>query len=129
MTTPVRPFRERRQAPLSMGARRWLLGADSRMDKNGGVKHGSIVRWRYLIAHIPNAEDWAGYLAEFWDTYRDVVVARHINRWPGTRPLRWWEYDSPSPLRDGESEYEYLRRNNLLTPAEKRNAPRRRAAS
>ena len=67
MTTPVRPFRERRQAPLSMGARRWLLGADSRMDKNGGVKHGSIVRWRYLIAHIPNAEDWAGYLADRLD--------------------------------------------------------------
>jgi hypothetical protein len=37
-----------------MGAMRWLLGADARVDgETGAVKHGSIVRWRYLIAHKP----------------------------------------------------------------------------
>jgi hypothetical protein len=48
--------------------------------------------------------------------------------WPGTRPLRWWQYDAPAPRRPGQSEYEYLRRHNLLTAAEKRHGSRRRAS-
>jgi hypothetical protein len=129
MTTPIRPYRERRQASLSMGAMRWLLGAESRIvGATGAVRNSSIVRWRYLIAHKPNTEDWAEYVAEFWGTHRNALVARHIQRWPGTRPIRWWMYDAPEPLRDGESEYEYLRRHKLLTPAEKRHGSGRRAS-
>jgi hypothetical protein len=37
-------------------------------------------------------------------------------------------YDAPELLRDGESEYEYLRQHKLLTPAEKRHGSGRRTA-
>ncbi len=34
-------------------------------------------------------------LAEFWAEHRDRVVSEHVEQWPGTRPLRWWQYDAP----------------------------------
>ena len=100
MTTPVRPFRQRRQERFSMGAMRWLLGAEARMDsETGGVKHGSIVRWRYLIARQPCSGDWQDYLAEFWDTYRDAVLAWHAAR----------GYDVPRLSMGHERERTFLR--------------------
>jgi hypothetical protein len=81
MTTPVRPLRERRQVSLSMGAMRWLLGAESRVvGATGAVRNSAIVRWRYLIARIPNTEEWAEYLAEFWAEHRHDVLAWHAAR-------------------------------------------------
>lgn len=128
MTTPVRPFREKRHARLPAGAVRWLLGAEARMDEHGGIKNGSIVRWRYLSARKASRQEWEEYLAEFWAAHRDAVLARHIMLYPGTRPLRWWQYDTPEPLPPGETQYEYLRRHYLLTAAERKHAPRRRTA-
>jgi hypothetical protein len=98
------------------------------MNTEGGIRHGSITRWRYLIARKPCSGDWQDYLADFWEMYRDLVVERHIKLWPRTRPARWWQYDAPEPLRSGESEYEYLRRHRLLTAAEKSHGSRRRAS-
>ena len=64
-----------------MGAMRWLLGADSRMDgETGAVKHGSIVRWRYLIARKPAQEQWENYLTQFWAEHRDAFLAWHAAR-------------------------------------------------
>jgi hypothetical protein len=38
-------------------------------------------------------------LAAFWKDHGERVVAQHVNDFPGTRPIRWWEYDAPrSPL-------------------------------
>ena len=37
---------------------------------------------------------------------------------PGTRPWAWWEFDAPEPLRDHESERDYLKRLNQFLPGE-----------
>jgi hypothetical protein len=29
-----------------------------------------------------------------WNFLRDEVVREHVAEWPGTRPIRWWQYDS-----------------------------------
>jgi hypothetical protein len=42
---------------LHMGALRLLLGAEP----IGGVKHGSIVRYRHLIAHCYSEADWEAH--------------------------------------------------------------------
>jgi hypothetical protein len=34
-------------------------------------------------------------LQALWDSHRDSIVAEHVEDSPGTRPGRWWEYDSP----------------------------------
>jgi hypothetical protein len=33
-------------------------------------------------------------LAELWREHGDRIVAEHVDQWPGTRPLRWWQYDA-----------------------------------
>ena len=100
MITPVRPFREKRQARLSMGAMRWLLGADPQMDgETGAVRHGSIVRWRHLIAHKPMREQWDEYLASFWAEHRDALLAWHAAR----------GYDVPRHRLGHERERTFLR--------------------
>jgi hypothetical protein len=43
-----------------------------------------------FFAFLPKEE-----LAAFWDEHRDRLIDEHVERWPGTRPSRWWEYDSP----------------------------------
>jgi hypothetical protein len=37
---------------------------------------------------------------------------------PGTRPWAWWEFDAPEPLREHESERDYLQRLKLFLPGE-----------
>ena len=83
-----------------MGAMRWLLGADSRMDgETGGVKHGSIVRWRYLIARQPGHEQWEEYLAWFWAEHRGAFLAWHAAH----------GYDVPQTRLGHERERAFLR--------------------
>src|SRR3954454_7027405 len=53
-------------------------------------------------------------LAELWQQNRDRIVAEHIAHSPGTRPVRWWEYDAPEPLGEDESETEYLSRHGFV---------------
>jgi hypothetical protein len=38
-------------------------------------------------------------LRDVWAEHAEAVVAHHVKRRPGTRPLRWWEFDSPQPRR------------------------------
>ena len=50
------------------------------MNTEGGVKHGSIVRWRFLIAHQPGHGQWEEYLLSFWAEHRDAFLAWHAAR-------------------------------------------------
>jgi hypothetical protein len=55
-----------------------------------------------------------------WREYGDLIVARHVARWPFSRPPNWWRIDAPEWLREGETQREYLERHKLLLPSEKR---------
>jgi hypothetical protein len=35
----------------------------------------------------------------FWIAHGERVTAEHVAENPGTRPRRWWQYDSPEPRR------------------------------
>jgi hypothetical protein len=57
---------------------------------------------------------------KLWREYGDLIVARHVARWPFSRPPNWWGLDAPEWLREGETQREYLERHRLLLPSEKR---------
>jgi hypothetical protein len=80
VTTPTLPRRKLRPNRLPMGAARWLLGRDPELTDNGGVRHGSIVRWRHLIVHKSGLEDWHAFLAQFWAEHRAAVLDWHAAR-------------------------------------------------
>jgi hypothetical protein len=94
VTAPL-PVLERLPS-VSITARRWLLGCDPWTDDDDVVHHSAIVRWEHLvIGHGASGLD--ARLAAFWREHEQIVVAWHVRHWPGTRPLRWWEYSSPEP--------------------------------
>jgi hypothetical protein len=76
MTTALLPFTPLRAKRATM-MWRWLLGG-----------HGFA--WEYLERRP---------LQEVWAEHAEAVVQHHIRRAPGTRPLRWWQYDAPEPRR------------------------------
>jgi hypothetical protein len=76
MTTALLPFTPLRAKQSSMMLK-WLLGG------RGGA-------WYYLQKRD---------LREVWAEHREAIVQHHIRRRPGTRPFRWWEFDSPGPRR------------------------------
>jgi hypothetical protein len=67
-----------------------------------------------------------------WARHRDTLLAwwigqaeQSVRPWAwvarggaGTRPWAWWEFDSPEPLPEGETEAAYLARHRLLLPKE-----------
>jgi len=79
MTRPSIPSR-RLRPQLPIAAYRWLLA-------------GQRTAWFYLELHDPATQQL------FWQQYCDVIVAHHIKRHPGTRPLLWWRFSSPGPRR------------------------------
>ncbi len=106
------------------------------------------IRIRHLLTtrHTPAVDDDA--LAA-WHRVRRDVLADWIAKRPGTRPLAWWRYEAPTPMRrivqgrgrppagdplkygwpenladrsehvSIESEAAYLERHELLTPEER----------
>jgi hypothetical protein len=96
MTTPVLPRRQR--ASLSFREKRWLLSG----------RPGAL--WFLQRRRVET----------LWREYGDLIVARHVARWPFSRPPNWWHLDAPEWLREGETQREYLERHRLLLPSEKR---------
>jgi hypothetical protein len=76
MTTALLPFTPLRAKQSTM-MRRWLLGG------RGGA-------WFYLQKRD---------LRDVWAEHAEAIVQHHIRKAPGTRPLRWWQYDAPEPRR------------------------------
>jgi hypothetical protein len=66
---------------------------------------------------------------ELWAEHGPAVIAEHIERWPGSRPVNWWRYDAPS-WRDptAETQTQFLLRHNLMEPEEQQRARRRASA-
>lgn len=103
-------------------------------------------RWYGFSDYID--EDDSESVESIWSALRADIIAEHAKRRPGTRPAKWWTYDSSEPRRrlggvgivDGrlyfgvpshyrecdpddypefETERAYLERLKLLTPVEK----------
>jgi hypothetical protein len=94
----------------------------------------------------PIIRDHEAHEWQAWQNCRERFADAWINARPGSRPAAWWKYDSPEPRRcitgdpvfpvwmqfsfglptvelpekyQFESENDYLKRHNLLTPYEK----------
>lgn len=76
MPRPRRASRNRRQEPTEF-ERRWAFGEPL----------GEYTTDQYFTS--PER------LREVWEELRGEVLAAWIEKRPGTRPLRWWEYDAP----------------------------------
>jgi hypothetical protein len=74
----MRPRRARTRPDLPAGAVDWLRGGDGRADC-----------WVYFMS--------LAALPAFWREHSEAIVAEHVAKHPGTRPLRWWEYSAPGP--------------------------------
>jgi hypothetical protein len=97
MTTSKLPRRKRIRPPLSFRYRKWLLTG----------RPGALV---FLEAAA---------VERLWREYSDVIISRHIARFPCSRPVNWWRYNAPELRRPGESQYEFLKRHGLLLPEER----------
>jgi hypothetical protein len=73
MTAPIAARQPR--DPLDPLLEQWLQGGNA-----GAMK---------FLSRVP--------LADVWGEQRDRILAEHVERSPGTRPLRWWEYDAVEP--------------------------------
>lgn len=55
---------------------------------------------------------------EYWQAYREDLLAEWVERNPGSRPPAWWRFDAPAPLPEDQSQTVYLRLRRLLRPGE-----------
>jgi hypothetical protein len=69
---PVRRRIDKRRAEVTDEHEAWLHGED----KASG-----------FIQYAPNDE-----LAALWGAHSERIVADHVSNYPGTRPVRWWQY-------------------------------------
>ena len=65
---------------------------------------------------------WPTY-PEKWASIVDRAVAEWSAKYPGTRPVSWWEWTAPEPLRGAESQAAYLDRLSLWLPGERDRVP------
>lgn len=80
---PVRRRSNKRRAGLSEPQLRWLRGQSTFY----GLVNSDDVGWELFEREET--------LAELWHENSEWVVAEHVAEKPGTRPKRWWAYDSP----------------------------------
>jgi hypothetical protein len=96
MTQP-RPLR-RRLALVPFMYKRWLLSG----------KPGALI---YLEPKRVQA---------LWDAFGAIITARHLRRWPGSRPANWHRFSAPERWDSAaETQFQFLQRLDLLQPQEK----------
>jgi hypothetical protein len=76
---PVRRRNDKRRAELTDEHEAWLAGDD----------RGSV-----FVQFSPATE-----LKELWEAHAERIVADHVADYPGTRPTRWWEFESDQTRR------------------------------
>jgi hypothetical protein len=94
---PVKRRRPKARRFLSFRERRWLLSGQP-----GALLYLERARVEAL-----------------WCEHGDTIVARHVDRYPGSRPVNWWRFDAPEPRCSDESQSAYLKRRGLLLPGER----------
>lgn len=76
---PVRKRIDKRRQQVTDEHEAWLHGQD---------------RASGFIRYSPADE-----LEDLWNTHCHRIVAEHVTLYPGTRPVRWWQYDALEPRR------------------------------
>lgn len=72
---PIRRRIDKRREDITEEQEAWLNG-----DDKGAV----------FFKFLPDDE-----LLAFWNLHSERIVAEHVARYPGSRPVRWWDYDAP----------------------------------
>jgi hypothetical protein len=72
---PVRRRTDKKRQAVTDENEAWLVGDD----KSAG-----------FFKYAPEEE-----LAALWNEHSDRIVAEHVADYPGTRPVRWWQYEAP----------------------------------
>src|SRR4051794_37143973 len=90
MATNRRPVKHHRRAPseIPLGVWTWLV------DEPFGRETQGQGRLQIYICDR----------ADLWFAHRDRALAYWTAKYPGTRPKNWWLFESPEPLRPGESQ-------------------------
>lgn len=51
------------------------------------------VEWCEFAPCFPSDEE----LAAHWKKHREAILKQYILKYPGTRPVAWWDHDAPEP--------------------------------
>lgn len=84
MTRPRRPRARGRARECTEEQLDWLRGGE------GGQW---ALAWEFL------GGDTGPSPGELWAAHQSRVLDEHIAEYPGTRPLRWWQFSAPEPRR------------------------------
>ena len=69
-----------------------------------------------LLDFTTNLRDTPDKAADLWEIYRDEIMERWTEKYPGTRPWAWWAFDAPKR----ESDAAWLKRKGFLTSKEEK---------
>ena len=78
--------RSRRQAQISETA--WAMLNDLPLPANGN-------KFERFILESPAAHTQGQGLKDYWNRYRDAILADWTSKSPCTRPSCWWRFDAP----------------------------------
>ena len=76
--------------------------AEAEMARDWSVHNERLLRWWVFDENSPPMKPWT-----FVGTPN-----------PKTRPWAWWQFEAAEPLPEGETQWQYLERLNLLLPGE-----------
>ena len=76
------------------------------------------LRWDYFSDAFGDGPESLAAMRKAWQEIGESVTAEHISEKPGTRPWAWWQWASPEPRNESETQPEQLERLNLCSAAE-----------
>lgn len=103
--------RGRRQAPVN--PLQWALLNDQ--DPPADCNQFELLEYEFPISRHGEPHP----LLEPWQRCKEMILARWIMKWPGTRPSFWWRFEMELDEAP-EDQTGFLMEHNILTVAEKR---------
>ena len=76
------------------------------------------VRWDYFDDAFGDGPESRAAMQKAWEEIGQEVTAEHVTERPGTRPWAWWQWTSPEPRNESETEAQQLMRLNMCSAVE-----------